>query len=231
MKEHCNIQVLQDNIIQESSGLNDNLKIVSIEEYDPMADVEIEEIDTLTIDKLERATHVTYYFDSGSLPKEYHYSCFIRVERETVNVTVRLHYGSLTAYDETCTISIEEYENLIIGLAHQKICRIIYKHFDVNSDGSGSSYISIMNGKDTLFEGNVDYNGVVANSFFALLSQDMKTAVLNPQKFLDEYSIKEVEVETVEEIDWNNDLNKELLFSLNSNSECQADYINESMMV
>ena len=88
-----------------------------------------------------------------------------------------------------------------------------------------------MNGKDTLFEGNVDYNGVVANSFFALLSQDMKTAVLNPQKFLDEYSIKEVEVETVEEIDWNNDLNKELLFSLNSNSECQADYINESMMV
>lgn len=235
MNKHSNTQDLQSNIIQGAFGLYDNLGIVSIEEYDPMADAEMKEIDALTIGKLEKATRITYYFDSGSLPEEYHYSCSIRVERESVNVTIRLHYGSVTAYDETCAITIDEYKKFIEVLVSHNIRKIAYKsgeiYIDICQDGCGASYISVADKKDILFECDVYYNGVVANSFLTLLSPNMKSAVLNPQKLLDKYNIKEVEVEMMEEIDWNNDYNKELLSSLNSNSESRADYINDSMMV
>lgn len=128
MIEHSNIQDLQGNTIPNLFSLDDNLEVVvPIENYDPMADIEIKEIDALTMVKLAKAHHITYYFDSGSIPEEYHYSCSIRVERECVNVTILLHYGCFTAYDKTCSISNDEYRNFIETLVSHNIRTIAYK--------------------------------------------------------------------------------------------------------
>lgn len=232
MIEHSNIQDLQGNTIPNLFSLDDNLEVTPIEMYAPMADIEIKEIDALTMVKLAKAHHITYYFDNGGIPEEYHYSCSIRVEKECVNVTILLHYGCFTAYDKTCSISNDEYRNFIETLVSHNIRTIACKsgeiYIDIDKDGCGASYISVANENDMLFECEVDYKGAVANCFFNLLSPDMKSAALNPEMFIDEYNDKKGEIEIIEEIDWNNDLN--ILSSLNSDNDGKADYINDILI-
>lgn len=87
MEENCKHQKPKYNTIQIPDIIDNELEYIYASEYDPTPISEEMVINAFTLDKLEKATCVTYSFHRGSIPMG-QWSCHIYVKRNVVHVTV-----------------------------------------------------------------------------------------------------------------------------------------------
>ena len=184
-------QESQDNITQEKTVL-DNVFDIVYTECDTIDIVE-KVMDALTIDKLERATCVAYYFDSGSIPEPWTWSCHINVKRNTVNLTVD------GIYDEIFPITLNSYMHFINELADLDIKKVIYEDFQIDHDGSNPSFVSVYHDKEKLFEIDLYQDMRVINLFIGLLPQQMRRIVEDPGRFVHDFYEKPKEYISIDE--------------------------------
>lgn len=201
MKDYCDNKDLQDNAIQEPIILDDGSQIVSTEESG------YEVIDSLTKDKLEKATSIVYCCNYDNNLWNYDLECVVSNQLIKANVVINYGVDFAEQYAFDSPISIDEYNNFLSNIASQNMMNVIFKNRNPEGglvdyslimdssfmvmDGIQSSSLIVKYDKDVLFKGIVGKDlsmtkGQLEESFIMFLPQYMKNAVLNPEKFLNE---------------------------------------------
>lgn len=106
----------------------------------------------LSPEKLSKATAITYDFDNGMVPPEYHYDCTLTVYKNKVQVKVYVGYNDDIKYNESCPISSSTYKKFIESLAKQGISKECSD--EPQPVGGGSEYIKVQNKNQTIFQGS-----------------------------------------------------------------------------
>lgn len=165
----------------------------------------IEIIDTLTLDKLKKATCVVYHFDSGSLPDEYYYKGFVQVTSR--GIVFRLDGGLSCSgcFEERKEITSDEYKQFLEILASMNIQLIRYRFFGLNSDGACFESIFVQFGNTVLFDlqdnTHISYDGNLSTPFTMLMNESMKEAFNNPYVVLNRIDAEEILFEDVINLD------------------------------
>ena len=143
----------------------------------------------LSLDKLEKATMISYHSGNGSVAPEYHYDCYIIVTNNSINVKITCGYNGDVKYNKSHAISSSEYKNFLRSLLKQGISKT--PNNDPIPDGAGSSDITVKMKQQVIFEGDEYFDlsitkGRLQDSFMSLLPDNMKRAALNPEQMLDQ---------------------------------------------
>lgn len=139
----------------------------------------------LSSDKLAKATMIVYHSGNGSVAPEYHYDCYVNVVKNNVNVIVYGGYEGTVRYNKNHTISDAAYKQFLNSLLKQDIRKTPSNDNDFMMSGAGSSDITVKVKQQVIFEGEEDMDvsiakGRLVDSFMALLPDDMKRVVRNP---------------------------------------------------
>lgn len=154
---------------------------------DQLAGTVAEYASTLTLDKLKKATCITYYSGNGSVAPDYHYDCCIIVTPNEVNVKIYHGYDGTTVYDESSDLLATDYTKFIKHLANQKIRKIVPEWPML--DGAGTSMLEVKIGNKEIFSGDEQYdvsvgNGNLIDAFLPLLPDEMRQAALDPESYI-----------------------------------------------
>lgn len=147
----------------------------------------------LSSDKLSKATSIIYHSGNGSVAPEYHYDCYIHVNKNSVSVTIYGGYDGSVKYNESNFISTSDYKQFLNNLVKQDI-RKIPSNGNEYLCGAGASDITVKIKQQVLFSGDEDVDlsitkGGLIDSFILLLSDDMVGAVRNPDSKLNQMEI------------------------------------------
>ncbi len=139
----------------------------------------------LSSDKLSKATSIIYHSGNGSVAPEYHYDCYIHVNKNSVSVTIYGGYDGSVKYNESNFISTSDYKQFLNNLLKQGI-RKTPSNGNEYLCGAGASDITVKMKQQVVFSGDEDVDlsiakGGLIDSFVLLLSDDMIVAVRNPE--------------------------------------------------
>ena len=142
---------------------------------------------SLTADKLQRATSITYSYGNGSVAPEYHYDYYIIVKPTSINVTITHGYDGTVVYDESADLQPTDYRKFINRLAKQKI-RMSDELYPPLA-GASTSYISVKANDTTIFSGD-EYdleigNGYLRDAFYDLLPTELQQVVDNAEQYIE----------------------------------------------
>ncbi len=144
----------------------------------------------LSLDKLEKATLIIYQFNNGTVAPDFHYDGYIKVTKDSVNVTIFRGYNSDVKFNESRELSPDEYKQFLNRLVQQKIRKATPSKHNRAASGSHVSYIAVWQDDELIFDGSEHLNlsiadGRLDDAFMDLLSGDMEIAAHHPMKIID----------------------------------------------
>ena len=122
---------------------------------------------------------------------DYHYDGYIKVTKDSVNVTIYRGYSKNDErFNESRALVPDEYKQFLNRLVQQKIKKSAASKHDRVASGAHVSYIAVWQDDELIFNGNEHFNlsiaeGRLSDAFLDMLSGDMEKAAYHPMEIID----------------------------------------------
>lgn len=147
---------------------------------------------------IDKATAFNYTFDSGSIPEEYWWRCFVIITHQHISLQVFGNYGGIL-YDEIFDLTSEQYDRFKSDLKKKNIAHCNESgSISYCLDGASSSSLTVLQDDQLLFEANSeDFIHYSSNSrslkeaiYNALPIGEPRTVFCSPDSVLKDVSTK-----------------------------------------
>lgn len=129
----------------------------------------------------------TLWFDSGSLPPDYYYSCTIEVNKSEVRLTIKNTYQKIETVSETVEITEDQFQGFLHQLNGIGILKTAHENNISDLCGAPLYYFSVINNGTVQFDLSSDNNPKILKQieevFYGLLSDEMKESLEDPSQY------------------------------------------------